>query len=127
MQEERYRVVLSGELDRKKTPKEIEAALATQFKLSPSILKRVMAGRPIVVKSGLNVEMAFMYKSRIDALGVFCRIERVPETSDTDAQGYVERRKSSRRDNNNNDRRKTRRASSIQPDRRVRDRRRNGT
>jgi hypothetical protein len=122
MQTERYRVVFTGKLDQTKTIGEIETALTGLFKLTPSILKRVMAGRPIVVKNNIDAEMAILYKSKIDALGAFCRVEQVPEINDTDAQGYLERRKSDRRNSSNN-RRKMRRTSSIQPDRRGKDRR----
>lgn len=121
MQTERYRVVFTGKLDHTKTAGEIETALAALFKLTPSILKRVMAGRPIVVKNNIDAEIAFFYKAKIDALGALCRVEPMPGINDTDAKGYVERRKIPRR--NSNDRRKTRRSGSIQPDRRVRERR----
>lgn len=123
MSGERYRVVFIGQLDPGKDPEKVKSALAAKFKLTPPLLKRIMAGRPIVVKNNVDAEMAFRYKAEIDALGAICRIEPVPAANDLDELGYIERRKGERRTGLTN-RRKSDRSSSIQPDRRTgRDRR----
>lgn len=123
MSGERYRVIFTGQLDPGKDPEKVKSALAAKFKLTPVLLKRLMVGRPIVVKNNVDAEMAFLYKKEIDALGAVSRIEPVPPVNDVDELGYIERRKGERR-TGLNDRRKSERGSSIQPDRRSgRDRR----
>lgn len=123
MSGERYRVIFTGQLDPGKDPEKVKSALAAKFKLTPVMLKRLMVGRPIVVKNNVDAEMAFLYKKEIDALGAVSRIEPVPPVNDVDELGYIERRKGERR-TGLNDRRKSERGSSIQPDRRSgRDRR----
>lgn len=114
---ERYRVVFIGQLDPSKDPDRVKEALAAKFKLSSPMLKRIMAGRPIVVKNNVDAEMAYRYKTEIDALGAMSRIEPVPAVNDLDDMGYIERRKGERRTGLTN-RRKSDRSSSIQPDRR---------
>ncbi len=119
----RYRVVFSGEFDQSKTIDEIKANLSKRFSLKPSVLERLLAGRPVVVKNEINAETAYRYKQAIDEAGALSRIEEVPEVDDIDEYGFVERRKTERRFNN--ERRKHFRAESIQPDRRKKERRRN--
>lgn len=123
---ERYRVVFIGQLDPGKDPEKVKLALAAKFKLKPPMLKRILAGRPIVVKNNVDAETAFLYKTEIDGLGAISRIEPVPAVNDLDELGYIERRKGERR-TGRNDRRKSDRSSSIQPDRRSgKDRRKKG-
>lgn len=117
MSGERYRVVFIGQLDPGKEPEKVKSALAARFKLTPALLKRVMAGRPIVVKNNVDAETAFRYKTEIDALGAVSRVEPVPAVNDLDEMGYIERRKGERRTALSN-RRKSDRSGSIQPDRR---------
>ncbi|HEX7026054.1 MAG TPA: hypothetical protein VF268_02345 [Gammaproteobacteria bacterium] len=123
MSSERYRVVFVGQVEPGRDPEKVKADLAAKFKLKPAVIKRIMAGRPIVVKNNLDAEMAFRYKTEIDAVGALSRIEPVPAVNDLDELGYIERRKGERR-TGLNDRRRSERGSSIQPDRRTgRDRR----
>lgn len=118
MSGEHYRVVIIGQLTPGKDPEKVKSALAARFKLKPPILKRIMAGRPIVVKNNIDAETAFRYKTEIDALGAMSRIEPAPAIGDLDEQGYIERRKGERRTGITN-RRKNDRSNSIQPDRRA--------
>lgn len=117
MSGERYRVVFVGQVEPGRDPDKVKADLASKFKLNQAMVKRIMAGRPIVVKSNLDAEMAFRYKTEIDAVGALSRIEPVPAVNDLDELGYIERRKGERR-TGLNDRRRSERGSSIQPDRR---------
>jgi hypothetical protein len=117
MSGERYRVVFIGQVEPGRDPEKVKAELAMKFKLTPAMIKRVMAGRPIVVKNNVDAETAFHYKTEIDAVGAMCRIEPVPATNDLDDLGYIERRRGERR-TGLTDRRKSDRSSSIQPDRR---------
>lgn len=126
MSGERYRVVFIGQVGPGKDSEKVKAALAAKFKLKPPMLKRIMAGRPIVVKNNVDAETAFRYKTEIDALGAVSRIEPVPNVNDVDELGYIERRKGERR-TGLNDRRKSERGNAIQPDRRSgKDRRKKG-
>lgn len=120
-QQHRFRVVFSGEIEEGRDAKTVQASLSKKFKLKPALLKRIMAGRPIVVKNNVDAETAVKYKTEIDALGGVSHIEPLPFKSDLDDKGYIERRQEQRR--MRADRRKADRPGSIQPDRRVKDRR----
>jgi hypothetical protein len=121
IQQQRFRVVFIGEFDRHKDLEQIKAVLEKRFKLTPSTLGRLLAGRPIVVKSNVDAETAYRYKTEIDSIGGVSRIEPMPLKNDVDEKGYIERRKSARR--GPFERRRVTRSGSIQPDRRKADRR----
>ena len=69
----------------------LETTLAKLARLSLSF-----AGPPVVVKSNLDAETALRYKLAIEATGARCRIETMPAEDDTDAQGYLDRRRNER-------------------------------
>lgn len=122
IQQQRFRVVFVGEFNPDKNRQEVEEGLQKRFKLAPSILARLMAGRPVVVKNNVDAETAYRYKTEIDTLGGVSRIEPIPIRSDVDEKGFIERRQGDRRIRG--DRRHITRSGAIQPDRRKRDRRR---
>lgn len=123
IQQQRFRVVFSGEFDAGHSLEQVQADLAKRFKLRPPVLKRLMAGRPIVVKNNVDAETAYRYKSEIDKLGAVSRIEPMPVYDDVDNKGFIERRRSDRR--RGAERRRISRPGSIQPDRRRVERRAN--
>lgn len=123
VQQQRFRVVFSGEFDPGHTLEQVQTALARRFKLKPAVLRRLMAGRPIVVKNNVDAETAYRYKAEIDRLGGVSRIEPMPAHDDVDPKGFIERRRTERR--RGADRRRASRPGSIQPDRRRVERRAN--
>lgn len=126
VQQQRFRVVFTGQFDPNKNIDAIKADMTARFKLPPPIIERLMAGRPIVVKNNVNAETAYRYKREIDVMGGVSRIEAVPEEDDVDKKGFIERRKRKSDRRMRNDRRKVKRAGAIQPDRRKgMDRRKN--
>ncbi len=115
-QQQRFRVVFVGEFNPTQKIDEITEKLKTRFKLPSSIISRLMTGRPVVVKKGVDVETAYRFKRTLEELGCVCRIESKPDNSDVDDKGFIERRKSERRIRTQ--RRRSVRPGAIQPDRR---------
>lgn len=123
MTQELFRVVFSGEVEEGRDAEAVKRTLREKFKLTPAVIERLMAGRPIVVKNNVTSEVARRYKFKIEMMGGTCYVEPVPAASDTDEKGYIERRKTERR--SGQERRSVKRVNSIQPDRRKGDRRKN--
>ena len=121
IQQQRFRVVFVGEFDPRKEVAQVKKDLGQRFKLKPSILERLLMGRPVVVKNNVNAETAYRYKTEIDKLGAVSRIEPIPIKNDVDEKGFIERRAYQRRQKG--DRRRVARSGAIQPDRRKGDRR----
>lgn len=123
IQQQRFRVVFTGEFDADRDLDRIKTDLMRRFKLAPPVLQRLLLGRPVVVKNNVDADTAYRYKAEIDKVGAVSRIEPVPVYNDVDEKGFVERRQGDRRIRA--ERRKTQRPGAIQPDRRKKDRRRN--
>lgn len=121
IQQQRFRVVFIGEFDPQKDLEQVKKGFEKRFKLAPSVLGRLLMGRPVVVKNNVDAETAYRYKTEIDTLGGVSRIEPMPFKSDIDKNGFIERRKGERRERF--ERRRVARAGSIQPDRRKVERR----
>jgi len=121
IQQQRFRVVFVGEFDPGKDLEQVKTGLSKRFKLTPVVMQRLLAGRPVVVKNNVDAEVAFRYKTEIDLLGGVSRIEPMPVRNDVDEKGFIERRKSERRARG--ERRRVARSGSIQPDRRKKERR----
>ena len=118
------RVVFLNEVEGGRSGEQVRQNMAQRFSLDAPALDRLFAGPPIVVKKNVDAETALQYKRAIEEAGAKCRIEPMPDTDDTDAHGYLERRTGERRQQR--DRRSSVRPGAIKPDRRERRRDRRG-
>jgi len=77
MDETRYRVVLTGELE---SGHELERAvelLSGLFKQPPEAVRKVFRGRPVTLKQEFDATKAEAVKKRIKAAGAGCRLEPI--------------------------------------------------
>jgi hypothetical protein len=116
-----FRVVFLNDFRRGTRIAEIREKIRQRFNLSDEGVERMFAGRPIVVKKNVDAETAYQYKLAIDETGANCKIEIMPAVDDTDAHGFIERRRRERREQR--DRRARLRSESLSPDRRENERR----
>lgn len=118
---ETYRVVFKGALAAGYTPEQVRNGLAKIFTLDlskptdASKLKKLLSGKPVVIKAGLTRDQASQYQQVIARAGALAEIGADP-ADQYYAPGIKERRHSQRR--KAGDRRAVRRTSAILPDRR---------
>lgn len=79
MDSQRYRVILSGELLPGYSEDAAVAALAEVFQTPASALRGLFDGVEHPVDQALSAERALELQSRLDRIGVRCRIERMSE------------------------------------------------
>ncbi len=120
-EENLFRVVLLNEFNQIDNADDIQKKVAARFRLSDKAVDHVFAGRPVVIKTNVDAETAFRFKTTLDQIGALSQVESMPEFDDTDASGYIERRIKQQRAAY--DRRAQTRNGQILPDRRVYERR----
>ena len=120
-EEPQFRVVFLHEFDKDATVEDVREKVISRFKLSNRGAAHVFAGRPIVIKRDVDVETAFLLKLKLGEIGAHSCVETMPQTSDTDAFGYVERRRGEQRQRK--DRRALSRDMQFIPERRQEERR----
>jgi len=79
MQQDDYRVVLSGYLSGEVEKAQAVAGLAQLFKTTPDKAAALLMGKPRVVKQDISREQAKSLREKIQSIGAACRVE-----SDTD-------------------------------------------
>lgn len=121
----RYRLVFRGKFIPGLEPAEVAANLARLFNVTPERVNQLLATIPSVIKQDVDLEAGNRYLEALAEAGLITHLEPLGTEKEAVANaGWdgVERRKGPRR-LQNRDRRDARRSTSIQPDRRVRGRR----
>lgn len=112
---ERSPVLFLNEFEDDAGREQVRDAMGERFSLGAEALARLFAGPPVVARSNVDADTAFRYERAIEAMAAKCRIEAMPAGNDTDAQGYLGRRRGERRPLP--ERRSRTRAGAISPDR----------
>lgn len=116
-----YRIVFNGEVNRGHDVTRVKRNLSALFRTEAEIIDRLFSGRPVVLKQGLEAEVAIRYLSAMSEAGAVSRMEPMSAAAKA-TTGFIERREAERR--READRRNRLRHESLMPDRRTtRDRR----
>jgi hypothetical protein len=75
MTENKYRVVLTGELAGGKSENDVTARMATLFKASPDKIGMLLKKPGAVIKAGIDLATAKKYVNAIMSTGAVCKIE----------------------------------------------------
>ena len=86
MSEQRYNVVLTGEISGAAPMDEVRSQLQSLFKLRENEVLQLLAGRPSVVKRGVNLGLAARYRDAFLAIGAEALIEVAYEASPPPAE-----------------------------------------
>ncbi|MEW6351783.1 MAG: hypothetical protein AB1646_22270 [Thermodesulfobacteriota bacterium] len=79
MENPTYRVILAGSLKEGFARETVVSNLAALFKRDEERIRKLLAGKPVVVRAQLDLETAGKYRKLIERAGAVCRVE--PETS----------------------------------------------
>jgi hypothetical protein len=85
-----YKVVFEGEILPGSNGEDVKRQLATAFGIDAPTLDRLFAGRPVVIKRGIDRETAMKYKNAFAKAGAVCRIEPVGEPAGSTPPADVE-------------------------------------
>lgn len=112
-----YRIVFNGEVNRGHDITRVKRNLSVLFRTEVEIIDRLFNGRPVVLKQGLEAEVAIRYLSAMSEAGAVSRMEPMSAAAAKATAGFIERREAERR--READRRNRLRHESLMPDRRT--------
>lgn len=119
MSEEYFDIIFHNTASDESEKEVLAAKLAEKFHIKEETAARLMhAQQPICLKKKVDLETALKYRSAFNNIGLECELFA---HKDDQKEPLVERRTGERRQGD--DRREHYRASSVQPDRRMKDRR----
>ena len=111
-----YRIVFNGEVNRGHDITRVKRNLSVLFRTEVEIIDRLFNGRPVVLKQGLEAEVAIRFLSAMSEAGAVSRMEPMSAAAKV-TTGFIERLEAERR--READRRNRLRHESLMPDRRT--------
>ena len=115
----RFNLIYKGEVHNGYDLEEVKATIAELFDLDEKGLEQFFSGRPVALKEHLDAVTGETFQKALACVGAVTHLEPVQCEATEELPGDRRRRQRRRW----GDRRATYRGSSIQPDRRIRDRR----
>ena len=74
-----YDVIFEGKVVPGKDLEAVKKAMGDLLKMDPEKIGRIFSGRPILLKNGVNADIAEKYKKAIRAAGAVCSIKPMAE------------------------------------------------
>ncbi len=93
----RYRVVLFSSNSDAAVIEKLKRQIQESGDIDKAKLDQLFSGQPLVLKSDISLDEAEEYRAAILAAGGDCELLPMPEESDADQLGLVERRRNDRR------------------------------
>jgi hypothetical protein len=75
MPAQRYRIVFEGKILKARDPDEVKGNLTRLFKINNEKIGRYFVGRPIVIQSDVDYQMARKFQQAFRMAGAICRVE----------------------------------------------------
>jgi ribosomal protein S27AE len=79
MKDIKFRVILEGRIRDGHDPNRVIETLSALFKKNEAFIKKLVSGKPRVLKTDIDEEKALKYQRVLEKTGVACRIEPVPQ------------------------------------------------
>lgn len=81
-QREKYKILFCGELQSGQDLYSVKSRLSSLLKVPLPVVEKMFLGKPVLVRTGLTLEVAQSFKSGIEKTGILCRLLGVSEKTE---------------------------------------------